>query len=485
MTTQYRDIIKHSAVYGAGQILTRVASVVLLPLYTHYLRPADYGAMAILDLTGSVLGILIGGGMVAAANRYHFDSDDPRAQAEVWWTSLLVLAAAATVLLAPAFLLREPLARLTLGAEQPAGALFYALVLPTVWLTAIAEVPDRYLRVRKWSWLVVVISLGGLALNIALNVYFLTVKEWGVAGVLLGNLLTALATAAVRCAIMARACRPVHVRAEMAGHLWRFGRPMMATALLAMSMHQADRYVLRFFLPLDEIGVYSLAYTIGQGVNALCLIPFAAIWGVVMYEIARHPDAKRIYARVFEYFVYVLLLALLGVSLFIDPLLRLLVSSDYSGAAALVPIVCLGFVFFSLHAHFSVPALLAKQSDRLVVVYASAAVTNVALDVLLVPLFGLPGAAWASVGGYAVFSGVALMRYRAIDRYDYPLARCSAVLAAMVASYVACRYVGTLPLPVAWSIVTPASVWAAWAVALGYPLLKKHAFRIQDLAAAS
>lgn len=484
MKEHYREIVKHSAVYGVGQILSRVASVLLLPIYTYYLRPADYGTIAILDLTGSILGVLIGGGIVAAAGRYHFDTDDPQAQATVWGTSLALVVAAATLLVVPAFALRGPLAMIALGAEEPAGARYFALALPTVWLAAVSEVPDRYLRIQKRSTMTVVISMGGLFLNIALNVYFLAVAGWGVAGVLMGNLITNVATAAVRLAIMARTCWPAHYDPALARMLWRFGWPMVATALLAMSMHQADRYLLRLFVDLNQIGVYSLAYTIGQGLNGLLLTPFAAIWGVVMYEIARQPDAKAVFARVFEYFVYVLLLILFGVSLFIHPIIRLVAAPEYAAAAELVPIVCLGFVFFSVHAHFSVPAYLAKQSVSLIVVYAAAAVANIVFNILLVPPFGLAGAAWASVAGYVVFSAVALVRYRRIDRIDYPLARCTVVMGAMVASYAGCRYLESLHPGSRWSFVTPALVWLAWAVVLAYPALRRE-LRWPPLAATS
>ena len=473
MKGQYREIVKHSAVYGLGQILSRVASVLLLPLYTYYLRPADYGTIAILDLTGSVLGILIGGGIVAAANRYHFEATTPQAQTTVWGTSLALVAVAATLLVVPAMALRDPLALLALGAEEPSGALYFALALPTVWLGAVSEVPDRYLRIQKRSWLTVVISTGGLLLNIALNVYFLSVAGWGVAGVLTGNLIANGVTTAVRLALMVPTCWPFRYDAPLARVLWKFGWPMVASALLAMSMHQADRYLLRLFVNLDEIGVYSLAYTIGQGLNALLLTPFAAIWTVVIYEIAKQPDAKRVFGKVFEYFVYALLLILFGVSLFIHPILRLIAAPEYSAAADLVPIVCLGFVFFSVHAHFSVPAYLAKQSVSLIVVYAAAAVANIVFNLLLVPPFGLAGAAWASVAGYVVFAAVALVRYRQIDRIEYPLVRCAAVTAAMVVSFAACRYVESLRPGSAWELVTPALVWSVWAAGLAYPALRE------------
>jgi O-antigen/teichoic acid export membrane protein len=83
-----KDILKHSSVYAVGQILSRFASILLLPLYTRCLSPADYGCVAILDLTAGILAILIGSGMASAVMRSHFDSDDEEYRSRVWWTGL-------------------------------------------------------------------------------------------------------------------------------------------------------------------------------------------------------------------------------------------------------------------------------------------------------------------------------------------------------------------------------------------------------------
>ena len=59
-----RELLKHSSIYAIGQVLTRMVSVLLLPLYTHCLSPADYGVVGILDTTAAILSLMIGGGMV-------------------------------------------------------------------------------------------------------------------------------------------------------------------------------------------------------------------------------------------------------------------------------------------------------------------------------------------------------------------------------------------------------------------------------------
>jgi len=68
-----RDLLKHSSIYAVGQILTRFASVLLLPLYTNCLSPAEYADVGILDTTAAILSLMIGGGMVTAVTRFHFE----------------------------------------------------------------------------------------------------------------------------------------------------------------------------------------------------------------------------------------------------------------------------------------------------------------------------------------------------------------------------------------------------------------------------
>ena len=83
---------------------------------------------------------------------------------------------------------RDTLAYWTLGPSVRQGGFFFSLILPTVCLS-IVWLLDVYLRVRKWSGTSVGVNFFRLVLNIALNVYFLAALDWGVTGVLTGNLI--------------------------------------------------------------------------------------------------------------------------------------------------------------------------------------------------------------------------------------------------------------------------------------------------------
>src|SRR5262249_16136728 len=84
----YREILAHASVYALGLVLARVTSILLLPVYTRYLTPTDYGVIALLDLIGALLGQVTASGQVTAAGRYHFAREDERYRDTLWWTTL-------------------------------------------------------------------------------------------------------------------------------------------------------------------------------------------------------------------------------------------------------------------------------------------------------------------------------------------------------------------------------------------------------------
>src|SRR5688572_4571463 len=111
----YRELLKHSSVYAAGQVLSRATSLILLPVYTRYLSASDYGCIAILDLTINVLAILIGAGMAQAVSRFHFLATTDNERHEIWWTALTLIISGGLCLTIPLWFARHAIANLTLG----------------------------------------------------------------------------------------------------------------------------------------------------------------------------------------------------------------------------------------------------------------------------------------------------------------------------------------------------------------------------------
>jgi O-antigen/teichoic acid export membrane protein len=427
--------------FGVGLLITRLTSIVLLPVYTRVLTPADYGVLAFLDSTQELLRLALATSLVAATGRFHFDTESEDRRSQVWWTSLAAMSGFGALAIGAILPLAPFLARHTLGPEVTNGGLLFALMLISLWFALAEGLFLNHLRVIKRSRLSVVLSLMRLFANAALNITLLYHFKWGVASVLWGNLAVGIVWMLIHFAIFAKLRGFASFDWTYLRPMMHFGAPLMAVALLSVGMHQVSRYVLLWFYTPYELGIYSLAYTIGQGITGLVLTPFSQIWSVVVFEIDKLPDSKRTFGLIFGMFGRGLALVLLAASLGSTFAVQILADPAYWPAADLIPIIAFAYFFFALDDHFRVPALLQKRTLALVPVYGFAVVSSLILNLILVPLAGATGAAWASVATFAGFAYVGLQRYRRIDRIDYPLGETAAVIGLVVAAYAGFRLI--------------------------------------------
>jgi O-antigen/teichoic acid export membrane protein len=474
VSTPVRQIIRHSVVFGVGAVAARLASIVLLPLYTRYLTPADYGITAIVDLAVNMLGITIGVAVVGAATREHCSDETADHHDRVWWTALTMVIVIATIICGTAMMVRTPFATLIFGDTVARGPLLITIALCTLWLGSIGNTLESYFRAVKASTFLTLLGLSRLVINVFVNVVLIVWYHQGVVGILLGNLITTALSLTVLLVMFARERGAFTFSRRLMQPYWQFGWPLVVFGLLSACMHEADRYILRVYLDLHQVGLYSIGYQIGQGVNTLVITPFIAVWGVVVYEIAQRPDAPSIYTRVFKYYVFGLGLIMLGAALSARTLLYLLAPPEYAQAAALVPLICLGYLFFSLHEHFKVPAMTTGRTLALLPVVTISTIVNVVLNLVLVPTMGATGAAWATVATFLVFSGTGLYRYRQIEKYPYPFRQCAFVLVGMALTYVAHRALSLAIDNWIVEVVSGAVAWMAWAAILFGPLVSEQ-----------
>ncbi len=435
-----KDLLKHSSIYAIGQVLTRFASVLLLPLYTNCLSPADYGVVGILDTTAAILSLMIGGGLVTAVTRFHFERPSAEDHDRTWWTGLTWVAFASIVVLTPMWLGRQTLVHLTLPHGASNGEWLYTLVIATILVQLVGQLVDGYLRVMKWSGVFVSISLCRLLLNVGLNVWFLVGLDYGIEGLLMGNLLASVAHTIVLLGLFVKTRGPYQFSLTLARKLIRFSAPLMVTAFLAMLMHESNRYILVYLVSESDLGVYAFAQKIGFAVNTLCLLPFSSIWQVAIYDINRQRNSDEAFEKIFGWFVYGLGILLLGAALTVHPILPLLTPDAFGPAVELISVILLALFVYGLQIQFEVPALLAKRTALLIPGSVAGVITNLSFNYMLVPHLGLWGAAWATVATYTAYSFTTLLICRNVRPLAYPWRQSLTAAIGLVASYLIVRF---------------------------------------------
>ena len=89
MFSEVKTIIKHSSVYGIANLLQKGVGFLMIPVYTHYLSPSEYGILELMDLTITVITMLIGMGLGSAIIRFYSHYENAEDKNEVFTTSLI------------------------------------------------------------------------------------------------------------------------------------------------------------------------------------------------------------------------------------------------------------------------------------------------------------------------------------------------------------------------------------------------------------
>lgn len=413
-----RKIGGHTFVYAAGSVASRAIGFLMIPFYTHFLVPADYGLLELLDLTTFLIGTVVGLGLNAAILRFYYDQQGEEQRREVISTALLFGVALLAVVYAVLFIASPSVSSLVFKTD--AYSTYLRLVFVSLSLDTVGELAMSYLRARQQSLLATGFPLARMIVSLSLNIYFIAGLGLGVMGVLYSGVIS---STAVTTALMAMVFRNVGLRfsRQRLVQMLRYGIPLIPMTLGLFVLTFSDRFFLQRYASLSAVGVYALGYKFGMVSGAFVTSPFLQFWGAYMYEVVERPNGRELVARLQVYFTFVLLLFTLGLSLLSDDLLRVLSPPEYWGAAHVIPIVGLAYVFMGLSHFFRVGLYYTKQTKYLGYAVGGTALLNLPLNFLLIPGFEAMGAAWATLLSFAALALITFVasQRRFPVRYEY------------------------------------------------------------------
>jgi O-antigen/teichoic acid export membrane protein len=452
---QIGRLAKHSAVYGLGGVVSRLLAVLLLPLYTAYLTTSDYGKIETLVAGTAVLTIVLRGGISSAFFRFYFDSPEPEARRTVLRTSFWFTMTTATAGLIAGLALAAPIADALFGDPGDADLVRAAFV--GLWAQLNYEQLTALFRVEERSTAFVLASLANIVITVAATVLLVVVFDAGALGVLVGNftgtLLVYLALLGYR-----REQLGLELDRGLLREMNRFGLPLVPSALFLWATNFSDRFFLVTLTDTSEVGRYSLAVRIASAM-VLLLTAFRTAWPAFAYSLEDDREARRTYGFVLTYLLFVTSWIALALSLLAPWLVRWLAPSnpDFWPAADVVPPLAFAAVAFGAYIVMAIGVGRARRTQFNWVVTGIAAAANVALNLALIPRYGMEGAAIATVVSYAVlFGGMTVNAQRV---YPVPYQWRRAATAVVVA--VALTLIGkALDVPLA----------AALALTVAYPL---------------
>ncbi len=400
----YSLLLKDSVIYGAGRALQKFLVALLLPLYTAFLSPADYGILGMVVTVTTFLDVFVTLGFDVAFSRFYFDDKSPAARRRVITNTFYVSTAYPAVLLGATIVLLPTIAPLLMGGQYESGDWrYFAVALATLFFSNLNDLPFTLFRLEHRPWIFSAFTIGRVIVQVPLSVLFVAVFDWGPMGVLLANLVTA--------AGMQVMLLPTYVRKIDWGWHWELLRPMLAFAIPALFtgisfywLKLSDRWFLLHYQGKSEVGLYTVAYSLSQPLY-ITLMAFRMAWPQWHYARLNEPEKhKRMVSRSSTYFLAlnVGLLVLIGTLL---PLgVRVFLNERYWSVGPATFVLSLSVVLYAVYFVFWVGSNVAKKNRMIPVFFVIASAVNIGLNFIVVPRYGMWGAAWTHALGFAMLA---------------------------------------------------------------------------------
>jgi O-antigen/teichoic acid export membrane protein len=410
-------IISHSTIYLAGNILQRCVSFVMLPVYTRFLTPSDYGTLELLSMILDFVGIILGLRIGQAIFRYYADYENKKDKNEIISTALWLVAALNVLGILLISLAANPLATMVFGnTGQVRNLLLFSL---TLLMQGFFEIPLSYIRAQQRPGIYVSFSIAKLILQLGLNIFFVVYMKLHVEGVIYSTIISSFLMGSMLGFYALKNCG-ICFSIPKARQLISFSLPLIATGIIAFYITFGDRYFLRLYGGgLTEVGVYSLGYKFGFLLMFLIVGPFAGIWDSEKYIIAKEENAKETFQNIFIIYSTVVILACMVISVYVKDLLHVMSAPEFWGAAKIVPVVLGGYLANALLQYVNFGILLHNKTIEMTYGTLLAAAVISFGYVFLIPRYGGMGAAWATL--FAFVSRTCWVYWRARRLYNMEL----------------------------------------------------------------
>jgi len=449
---QIRQLSKNVTIYGLGDVAVSLVNFALLGLYVKFFDATDYGIIGMLGGLEVLAKIVFRFGLDGSFMRLFYDRDGPedrrRLASTIFFFLLGLNGAVALVLLLAA----PAIAAWLLGGAQYTAAL--RLMLINTFAIGFTFIPFHVLRMEDRSMTFSAITLARAVATIGLRLLLVAQLGLGITGLYLADVLVTAGILAVLWRWFAPLIAPTF-SAQILREALRFGLPRVPHAAAQQVMAVGDKFLLQRFVSLDNVGIYSMAVSFGL-VQKLFLSAFESAWAPFYYAATREADAGRVFRIVTTYGLAVLALLTAGLSavgrLAAQAMTHgyLLAPDDprWGDVETIIGFTALGVFLQGFYLLTSVGLNITKQTQFYPVATISAAVTNIALNLVLIPRFGLVGAAWANGAGYAVQAALGYVLSQRVYPVTYEWGRIARVCIAGIAAYGAAMMLPSIRLAV-------------------------------------
>lgn len=404
----FTRLIRHTASYFTGRMAILLAGLIALPVTTRLLPKEGYGLMSLIFLLITIVTALSAFGFPQATTRYFSEQAERGRQQLARFCSSMMVGAMTAGLMAMlvVFIVNLGLAK-TESFGDMAPYLSYALVLILIRQTS--SVCLQIFRGNHQTFAYNIFNIANRYLSIGFIIVLLVFVEKDVGSVFIGTIVVESIVLLVTVAYLFRHrflgwFRPESTQIRRAIY---FGTPLVFADLMVSLVASSDRFAIQYFLGADSVAAYSVAYDVSDYVAILFASPVQLAILPIIYSLWAQEGAdatRRFLGNTINLSLAVVIPMIAGFAVVGPDVVTFLASDKYADSGAIVGTVAFGVIIGSIHFLLFTGLLIHEKTLVITVLNGSAALFNLAMNIVLIPIFGIIGAAYATIATYILLN---------------------------------------------------------------------------------
>lgn len=435
-------LAKGTLAYGFAGALTRAVNLLLLPIYTAYLAPSEYGVLTLIMVLVAIVIPVASIGLGVSISLIYFEQAETKHRAQTIWTAFALLCACGLVALVPAMIEADQISRLIFGEINHSDLVIIAAA--NAWFVIVGQPFATHLQLERRLSAFLLCSSATAATLVVASLWFVIELQHGAHGILEAQLISQCVSAVAFGGATCLRLRPGFSLA-LARRLAAYGLPLVPSFASLMVLQQTPQIMLQAVDSLGTLGVYGVGAAMGAAMS-FAVSGFTSAWPSIFLPYSSQPGtARELIRRVSG--LYVIGMGALNLLFFVwaRPVTFVMTAPPFHDAYLVVGLAACSQLLWGFFSVLLPAVYFAKQVSIVNLTQATAAAFFVPICWLLVawsPLLGA-GISLAAGGGLLCIVQHLWNRSRG-DRYlqvEYPWKR----LAAFGAWYVLIAVGFTLP----------------------------------------
>ncbi|MBQ3394604.1 MAG: polysaccharide biosynthesis protein [Oscillospiraceae bacterium] len=408
MKNKYKALLSNTALFFISTFSSKFLTFLLMPIYTAVLLPEEYNVVDLVTKAANLLIPIVSLGIPSGIIR--FGLDENYSKRGVFTVSAITYMIGYVILLAC-----YPVISKVTYISRYMGYLYLYL-----FCSCLRTLVQQFTRARAYTKLYAIDGILATVSTLFFVYLYLVKLRMGAMGYVLAiitsDFLSFLFLSVISGAL--KYFKLSSAKPELFREMWRFCLPLIPTGIFWWITNASDVYLVRYFVSAAVSGIYGISYKIPSIVNLFSTV-FTEAWQISAVQEGQKENANDFFKTVFKAYQSIIFMGGAGLILMCRILVDIMTTGKaYYESWRFVPVLIMATVFSCFSSFLSSIYMVQKNGTANLLTMMAGALSNIAMNLYLIPRYGAQGAAVATFISYLlvfVLRALGTRRFISVD----------------------------------------------------------------------